>query len=40
MLNYVRVSNDEHAKPDFGIAPLFAGKDKFNIIQTRFSLAF
>jgi phosphate-selective porin len=39
MFNYVRVSNDANAKPDIGIAPLTAG-DKFNIFQTRFSLAF
>jgi phosphate-selective porin OprO/OprP len=39
MLNYVRVINDDNAKPDLGIAPLQTG-DKFNIIQTRFSLAF
>ncbi len=39
MLNYVRVSNDANAKPDIGIAPLTAA-DKFNIVQTRFSLAF
>ena len=39
MLNYVRVVNDKNAKPDFGIGTLVAG-DKFNIIQSRFALAF
>ena len=39
MLDYTRVLNDKNAKPDLGVAPLVAG-DKFNIIQSRFSLAF
>ena len=39
MLNYTRVINDQYAKPDFGIPPLVAG-DKFNMLQTRVSLAF
>ncbi len=39
MLNYVRVIMDDNAKPDLGIAPFQTG-DKFNIIQTRLSLAF
>jgi phosphate-selective porin OprO/OprP len=39
MFNYTRVSNDNNAKPDMGIAPLTPG-DKFNIFQTRFALAF
>ncbi|HZK78018.1 MAG TPA: porin, partial [Gemmatimonadaceae bacterium] len=39
MLNYVHVSNDANAKPDIGVAPFTTG-DKFNIFQTRFSLAF
>ena len=39
MFNYTRVSNDANAKPDIGVAPLTAG-DKFNIFQTRLSLAF
>lgn len=39
MLNYVRVVTDNNAKPDLGIAP-FQTADKFNILQTRFSLAF
>jgi len=39
MLNYTRVINDDNAKPDLGVAPLQTG-DKFNIFQTRFSLAF
>jgi phosphate-selective porin OprO/OprP len=39
MLNYVRVVTDNNAKPDLGVAPLVVG-DKFNMIQTRLSLAF
>ena len=39
MLNYVRVMNDENAKPDLVIGTPVAGDD-FNILQTRFSLAF
>ncbi|MES2304330.1 MAG: porin [Gemmatimonadota bacterium] len=39
MFNYVRVINDENAKPDLGTAPFVTG-DKFNIFQTRFALAF
>ncbi|HVZ49910.1 MAG TPA: porin [Gemmatimonadaceae bacterium] len=39
MLNYVAVANDNNAKPDLGTAPFTVG-DKFNIIQTRFALAF
>jgi len=39
MFNYTRVSNDDNAKPDMGIAPFTTG-DKFNIFQSRFSLAF
>ncbi|HVX39202.1 MAG TPA: porin [Gemmatimonadaceae bacterium] len=39
MLDYTRVTNDKNAKPDMGVAPLLTG-DKFNIIQSRFSLAF
>jgi hypothetical protein len=39
MMNYVRVENDDYAKPDIGIAPFKTG-DKFNIFQTRFALAF
>jgi phosphate-selective porin OprO/OprP len=39
MLNYVRVITDDNAKPDLGITPFKTG-DKFNIIQTRVSLAF
>jgi phosphate-selective porin OprO/OprP len=39
MINWVRVNNDNNAKPDLGTAPFVVG-DKFSIIQTRFSLAF
>lgn len=39
MFNYVRVINDENAKPDLGTAPFVVG-DKFNIFQTRVALAF
>jgi phosphate-selective porin OprO/OprP len=39
MLDYVHVSNDDNAKPDVGVAPFTTG-DKFNIFQTRLSLAF
>ena len=39
MINYVRVVTDKNAKPDMGIAPFQTG-DKFNIVQSRFSLAF
>lgn len=39
MFNYVRVSNDANAKPDLGTGPFIRG-DKFNIFQTRLSLAF
>lgn len=39
MLNYVRVVTDNNAKPDLGIAPFQTG-DRFNILQTRFALAF
>ena len=39
MFNYVRVMNDDNAKPDIGIAPFQTG-DSFNILQTRFALAF
>ncbi len=39
MLDYTHVSNDTSAKPDLGLAPFVAG-DKFNIFQSRFSLAF
>ncbi|HVA57044.1 MAG: porin [Gemmatimonadaceae bacterium] len=38
MLNYVRVVNDQYAKPDLGVAPFLTG-DKFNILQMRFGLA-
>jgi len=40
MLNYVRVVTDENAKPDIGPVTPFKTGDKFNIIQTRFALAF
>lgn len=39
MLNYVRVVTDNNAKPDMGIAPFQTG-DQFNILQSRFALAF
>ena len=39
VLNVVRVLNDNNAKPDLGPGPFVTG-DKFNIIQTRFALAF
>lgn len=38
MLNYVRVVNDDNAKPDVFLAPAVVG-DKFNILQMRFALA-
>jgi len=39
MFNYVRVTNDNNAIPDFTVGTPVAG-DKFNIFATRFSLAF
>lgn len=39
MFNYVRVINDNNAKPDFTVGTPVTG-DKFNIFATRFSLAF
>lgn len=39
MVNYVRVMNDDNAKPDLVIGTPVTGDD-FNILQTRFSLAF
>ena len=39
MMNYVRVMNDDNAKPDLGIAP-FVNGGGFHIFQTRFALAF
>ena len=39
MVNFVRVETDENSEPDLGVDPIVAG-DKFNIIQTRFALAF
>lgn len=38
MFNYVRVVNDDNAKPDVFRAPAVVG-DKFNIFQMRFALA-
>lgn len=39
MFNYTRVVTDDNAKPDLGIAPFQTG-DKFNMFQSRLSLAF
>jgi phosphate-selective porin OprO/OprP len=39
MLNWVSVQHDVNAKPDFGFGTLVAG-DNFNILQTRFGVAF
>jgi phosphate-selective porin OprO and OprP len=39
MINYTRVVTDNNSKPDMGVAP-FQAADRFNVIQTRFGLAF